>query len=85
MTTAKNEVFIGLQQENSYLVRGWTFCGGGGVRWDRMSNQWRDSSIPPVQKTLLQAGFCCVPYMHLSDLLKCRLNSLRKSRDFWIF
>ena len=28
MTAAKNEVFIGLQHENFYLVRGLTYRGG---------------------------------------------------------
>ena len=33
MTTAKNEVFIGLQLENCYLVEGELTFGGGRVYW----------------------------------------------------
>ena len=29
MTTDKNEVFVGLQHENSYIVGGINLCGGG--------------------------------------------------------
>ena len=32
MTTARNEVFSGLQHKNFYIVVGeWTFGGGGGL------------------------------------------------------
>ena len=58
MTTAKNEVFIGLKQESCYLVGGicWgekSTCGEFlQVRDELIFSWWGDSPIPPLGKNL---------------------------------
>ena len=76
MTTAKNEVFIGLKDENYYLVGQGELTSGGGVYWQ--------VCVYLHMSGYISFNFNLIKRLHQKNKQSC-LHTQRQKKKTWVF